>query len=106
MKMNKTKSLQSLYLKSMKRQCVYSSVEYSEVALLFKRNNSGLKGSRDSSVGIATSYGLDDRGVGVLVPVWSRILSSPRRPDRLWGRLNLLSSGYRVHFPRGKAAGA
>jgi hypothetical protein len=32
-----------------------------------------------------TGYGLDDRGVGVRVPVWSRILSSPRRPDRLWG---------------------
>jgi hypothetical protein len=35
-------------------------------------------------VGIATSYGLDDGGVGVRVPLWSRILSSPRRPDRLW----------------------
>jgi hypothetical protein len=39
--------------------------------------------SRDSSVGIATSYGLDDRGIGVRVPVGSRILSSPDRPDRL-----------------------
>jgi hypothetical protein len=29
--------------------------------------------SRDSVVGIATSYGLDDRGVGVRVPVGSRI---------------------------------
>jgi hypothetical protein len=29
--------------------------------------------SRDSSVGIATSYELDDRGVGVRVPVGSRI---------------------------------
>jgi hypothetical protein len=29
--------------------------------------------SRDSSVGIATVYGLDDRGVGVRVPVGSRI---------------------------------
>jgi hypothetical protein len=32
-------------------------------------------------VGIATSYGLDDRGVGVRVPVRSRIFSSPNRPD-------------------------
>jgi hypothetical protein len=40
---------------------------------------------RDSVVGIATGYGLDDRGVGVRVPVGSRIFSSPRRPDRLWG---------------------
>jgi hypothetical protein len=39
--------------------------------------------SRDSVVGIATSYGLDDRGVGVRVPVESIIFSSPDRPDRL-----------------------
>jgi hypothetical protein len=30
-------------------------------------------------VGIAASYGLDDRGVGVRVPVVPRIFSSPRR---------------------------
>jgi hypothetical protein len=30
-------------------------------------------GSRDSSVGIETDYGLDDRGVGVRVPAGSRI---------------------------------
>jgi hypothetical protein len=41
--------------------------------------------SRDSEVGIATGYRLDNRGVGVRVPVESRIFSSPRRPDRLWG---------------------
>jgi hypothetical protein len=38
--------------------------------------------SRDSAVSIATGYGLDDRGVGVRVPVRSRIFTSPRRPDR------------------------
>jgi hypothetical protein len=38
---------------------------------------------RDSVVGIETSYGLDDRGVGVRVPVVSKMFSSPRRPDRL-----------------------
>jgi hypothetical protein len=37
--------------------------------------------SRDRAVGIATGYGLDDRGVGVRFPVESRIFSSPRRPD-------------------------
>jgi hypothetical protein len=46
--------------------------------------------SRDSSVGIATGYGLDDRGGGVRVPVGSRIFTSPYRPDRLWGPPNLL----------------
>jgi hypothetical protein len=49
--------------------------------------------SRDSTFGIATSYGLDERGVGVRVPVGWRIFSSPRRPDRLWGAPNLLSNG-------------
>jgi hypothetical protein len=34
-------------------------------------------------VGIATGYRLDDRGVGVRVPVEVRFSSSARRPDRL-----------------------
>jgi hypothetical protein len=38
--------------------------------------------SRNSVVGIATSYGLDDRGVGVRVPVGSRILST--KPPVQW----------------------
>jgi hypothetical protein len=38
-----------------------------------------------SVVGIATSYGLDDQGVGVRVPVGSRIFSPPNRLDRFWG---------------------
>jgi hypothetical protein len=36
--------------------------------------------SRDSVVGIATSYGLDDRGVGVRAPAGSRIFSASSRP--------------------------
>jgi hypothetical protein len=40
-------------------------------------------------------YGLDDRGVGVRVPVVSRNFTSPCRPDLLWGSPNLLCSGYR-----------
>jgi hypothetical protein len=35
---------------------------------------------QNSSVGIATGYGLDDRGVGVRVPVGSRIFSTSSRP--------------------------
>jgi hypothetical protein len=58
------------------------------------------EGSRDNVVGIATGYGLDDRGVGVLVPVRARIISSPRRSDRHWGAPNFLSNGC-----WGKAAG-
>jgi hypothetical protein len=47
--------------------------------------------NRVSVVFIATSYGLDDRGVGVRVPIGSKIFSSPR----FWGPLNLLSNEYR-----------
>jgi hypothetical protein len=51
-------------------------------------------------VGTATGYDLDDRGIGVRLPVGSRIFSSPHRPDRLWGTSSLLSNGYRGLFPR------
>jgi hypothetical protein len=57
--------------------------------------------SRHTSVGIAIGYMLDDGGVRVRVPVATRIITSPRRLDRLWGPLSLLSSGYRGFFPRG-----
>jgi hypothetical protein len=39
-----------------------------------------------------TGYGLHDLGIGVRVQVGSRIFSSPRRPDRLWGPPSLLSN--------------
>jgi hypothetical protein len=62
--------------------------------------------SRDSVVGIATSYGLDDRGVGIHFPVASRI-----------SLLQIVQTGSEVHptsypmdtkgfSPGGKAAGA
>jgi hypothetical protein len=49
-------------------------------------------GSRDSSVGIATGYGLDDQGgvAGAPVPVGLKMFTSPYRPDRLWGPPNPL----------------
>jgi hypothetical protein len=37
----------------------------------------------DSSVGIATGYGLDDKEVGVPVPAGSRIVISVCRPNSL-----------------------
>jgi hypothetical protein len=65
-----------------------------------------LLAEQDNSVGIATGYGLDNRGDGVRVPVGLKIFSSPRRLDLLQGLPSLLSIGYRGLFPGGKAAGA
>jgi hypothetical protein len=61
--------------------------------------------SRDSSVGIATGYWLDDQGVGVLFPVGTRIFSSSGLPHLLWDPLGLLSNGYRGFFPGDEVAG-
>ena len=49
--------------------------------------------SRDSSVGIATCYGLDGPGIEFR---WSR--DFPHRPDRPWSPPSLLQNGYRVSF--------
>jgi hypothetical protein len=57
-------------------------------------------------VGIVTGYWLDNRGVGVRVPAKSRIFSSPRRPDQLWGPTNILPVGTVGSFPGNKVAGA
>jgi hypothetical protein len=61
--------------------------------------------SQNSVVGTATGYGLDVRGVGVRVPVGSRIFSSPCLPDRLSGPPSLLSKGYRGLSPELKRPG-
>jgi hypothetical protein len=50
---------------------------------------------RDIVVGIATVYGLNDRGVGIPLLVGSRIFSSPSRRDRPRGPPSLLSNVYR-----------
>ena len=56
---------------------------------------------RDSSVGIATGYGLD--GPGIESRWGDEIFRT--RPDQPWGPPNLLYSGYRA-FPGSKAAGS
>jgi len=50
---------------------------------------------RDSSVGIATAYGLDGPGIESR---WGEIFRTS--PDRPWGPPSLLYNGYRV-FPEG-----
>jgi hypothetical protein len=54
---------------------------------------------RDSAIGIATGYWLDDIRVGVRVPGRSRIFISPWPPDEFWGPLNILSHGHRWFLP-------
>jgi hypothetical protein len=73
------------------------------MSTIFKLNYTSetREGSWDSLVGIATGYRLDDRGVGVRVPVSSSIFFSPQRLDWLWGPPSFLSNGYQGHFPRG-----
>jgi hypothetical protein len=53
---------------------------------------------RDSSVGIATRYGLESP------PRWDEIFRT--RPEKSWGLPSILYNEYRVSFPGGKAAGA
>jgi hypothetical protein len=51
----------------------------------------------NSSVGIATSYGM---GGLDSIPNSAEFFSSPQRPDRQWGPPSLLSNGYRWLFSR------
>jgi hypothetical protein len=64
---------------------------YRSITVIYSMNHGSL-------AGIATGYGLDDRGVGVGVLVSPRIFTSSYRPDRLWEPTS--------SFPQGcKAAG-
>jgi hypothetical protein len=56
---------------------------------------------RDSAVCIATSYGLDDQGVAVRVPVETRIFYFPCHADQLWDPPSLLFNEYRGLLSRG-----
>jgi hypothetical protein len=69
--------------------------------ILRNHSNTYLCRSRDSAVGTATDYGLDDREVGVRIPVGPRIFTFPCRLDRLWGPPLLLYNGYRGRLPGG-----
>jgi hypothetical protein len=62
-------------------------------------------GSRDSAVGIASSCGLDDRGVTVPVPVGSEMFSTSSRPA-LGPTQPPIQLVTRSSFPGGSAAGA
>jgi hypothetical protein len=53
--------------------------------------------SRDSSVGIATSYGIE--GLGSISSRGNRFFFSSHSPDRLWGPPILVSTGYWGLFP-------
>jgi hypothetical protein len=59
--------------------------------------------SRSSSVSIESRYELDDLTIGVRVPLGSRIVSSPYRPNRLWGPHSLLSNWQLRFFRRRKS---
>jgi hypothetical protein len=67
-----------------------------------KRSDKWQERGRDSSVDVATGYGLDGPGIEKKSR-WDKIFRT--RPDRLWGPPSLLFNGYRV-FTGGKSAGA
>jgi hypothetical protein len=58
-------------------------------------------GRRDSAVGTATVYGLDDQGFRTWGPLWRRIFISPLNPLRFWSPPSLLTNEYRELSLRG-----
>jgi hypothetical protein len=79
-------------------------LNYSEVLHSLSRYYDTSARTRDSAVGIAINYGLDDRGIGVIVPVGSRIFSSPSRPDWRWVHPTSYPIGTGGSFPGGEVA--
>jgi hypothetical protein len=66
---------------------------------VYFEKNSSKEMSRDSSVDIATGYGLEDRMIRVRFSVGAENFSLRRCVERLWGPLILVSNGYRELFP-------
>jgi hypothetical protein len=62
---------------------IINPVRFVVIKYVINHSTYTAKRSRDSVVGTATTYGLDDREVGARVPVGSRIFFSSDRPDRL-----------------------
>jgi hypothetical protein len=95
------------YYLVLKKECGPWNILKNQVTqIAFHKRSDFQSESRDSSVGIATGYGLDDRGVGVRVPVGSE-----------YSLLHIVQTGSGAHpasypmgtggsFPDGKAAGA
>jgi hypothetical protein len=63
-----------------RQETLYSSTCFTCEKETKKATTCKIVGSRDGVFGIATGYGLDDRGIGVRVPVGSRIFSTSSRP--------------------------
>jgi hypothetical protein len=85
------------------------SHEYFIVKYLGKHLNNEylIMRSRFSVVGIATGYGLEDRGVEVRVPVGAKnFLVFPYYPDRFWDPSSTYPMGTGGSFPGGKEAGS
>jgi hypothetical protein len=83
-----------------------SPIEDVCIVRLIKLSHRICHGSRASVVDIATGYGLDDTGVGIRVPVGSRILSFPRCPGLLCGPPSHLTNGTGCSFPGANRPGA
>jgi hypothetical protein len=91
-------TLRNPYTRTLHKRFVDSNVDVCSWLVL--KNIVFLSVGRDSIVGIATRYGLDDPGSN---PGGGEIFRT--RPDRPWGPPSLLYNGYRVSFPGVKRLG-
>jgi hypothetical protein len=64
-------------------EIIINSIKLNKKSFRYIPNRTEKIRSQGSVVSIATGSRLNDQGVGVRVPVSSRIFSSPNRPERL-----------------------